>query len=82
MSTACPAVAREVSTACQTGAAPAAPAPISVTAPRPLDRMLVENYGGRPVDRVAEEIERAMDLEHHLGGIGVTYRALDLDAGG
>jgi adenylosuccinate lyase len=30
----------------------------------------------------ADEIERAMDLEHHLGGIGVTYRALDLDAGG
>jgi adenylosuccinate lyase len=30
----------------------------------------------------ADEIERAMDLEHHLGGIAVTYRALDLDAGG
>ncbi len=27
----------------------------------------------------AEEIERAMDLEHHLGGIAVTYRALGLD---
>jgi adenylosuccinate lyase len=25
------------------------------------------------------EIERAMDLEHHLAGIGVTYRALGLD---
>ena len=30
----------------------------------------------------ADEIERAMDLEHHLAGIGVTYRALDLDADG
>ena len=26
----------------------------------------------------ADEIERAMDLEHHLAGIGETYRALDL----
>jgi adenylosuccinate lyase len=26
-----------------------------------------------------EEIERAMDLEHHLAGIGVTYRALGLE---
>ena len=26
-----------------------------------------------------EDIERAMDLDHHLAGIGVTYRALDLD---
>jgi adenylosuccinate lyase len=28
----------------------------------------------------ADEIDRAMDLEHHLAGIGVTYRALGLDA--
>jgi adenylosuccinate lyase len=27
----------------------------------------------------ADEIERAMDLGHHLAGIGVTYRALGLD---
>jgi adenylosuccinate lyase len=27
-----------------------------------------------------EEIERAMDLEHHLGRIGATYRALGLEA--
>jgi len=27
----------------------------------------------------AAEIDRAMDLEHHLAGIGVTYRALGLD---
>ena len=27
------------------------------------------------------EIERAMDLEHHLAGIAVTYRALGLDPG-
>ena len=27
----------------------------------------------------ADEIERAMDLEHHLAGIEVTYRALGLD---
>jgi len=27
----------------------------------------------------AEEIDRAMDLDHHLAGIGVTYRALGLD---
>jgi adenylosuccinate lyase len=26
-----------------------------------------------------DEIERAMDLDHHLAGIGVTYRALGLD---
>jgi adenylosuccinate lyase len=30
----------------------------------------------------ADEIARAMDLEHHLAGIGVTYRALGLDEGG
>src|SRR5919106_367382 len=28
-----------------------------------------------------EELERAMDLDHHLEGIGVTYRALGLDDG-
>ena len=27
----------------------------------------------------AEEIDRAMDLDHHLAGIGVTYRALGLE---
>ncbi len=26
-----------------------------------------------------DEIDRAMDLDHHLAGIGVTYRALELD---
>ena len=30
----------------------------------------------------AQEIANAMDLEHHLAGIGVTYRALGLDEGG
>jgi adenylosuccinate lyase len=30
----------------------------------------------------ADENARAMDLEHHLAGIGVTYRALGLDEGG
>ena len=30
----------------------------------------------------ADEIDRAMDLQHHLAGIGVTYRALGLDEGG
>jgi adenylosuccinate lyase len=29
-----------------------------------------------------DEIDRAMDLRHHLGGIGVTYRALGLDESG
>jgi adenylosuccinate lyase len=29
----------------------------------------------------AEEIARAMDLDHHLAGVEVTYRALGLDAG-
>ena len=29
-----------------------------------------------------EDIERAMDLEHHLAGIDVTYRALGLDTSG
>ena len=28
-----------------------------------------------------DEVARAMDLEHHLAGIGVTYRALGLDEG-
>jgi adenylosuccinate lyase len=28
----------------------------------------------------ATEIDAAMDLDHHLAGIEVTYRALDLDA--
>ena len=27
----------------------------------------------------ADEIERAMDLDHHLAGIAATYRALGLD---
>jgi adenylosuccinate lyase len=27
-----------------------------------------------------EDIEQAMDLDHHLAGIAVTYRALGLDA--
>jgi adenylosuccinate lyase len=27
----------------------------------------------------AEEIDQAMDLEHHLAGISTTYRALGLD---
>jgi adenylosuccinate lyase len=30
----------------------------------------------------ADEIDRAMDLDHHLAGIGVTYRALGLDEAG
>ena len=29
-----------------------------------------------------EEIDRAMDLDHHLAGIGATYRALGLDEAG
>ena len=29
-----------------------------------------------------EDVERAMDLEHHLAGIDVTYRALGLDTSG
>ena len=29
-----------------------------------------------------EELDRAMDLDHHLAGIGVTYRALGLDDAG
>jgi adenylosuccinate lyase len=29
-----------------------------------------------------DEIDRAMDLDHHLAGIGVTYRALGLDEDG
>jgi adenylosuccinate lyase len=27
-----------------------------------------------------DEIERAMDLDHHLAGIDITFRALGLDA--
>jgi adenylosuccinate lyase len=30
----------------------------------------------------ADEVERAMDLDHHLAGIGFTYRALGLDDSG
>jgi adenylosuccinate lyase len=29
-----------------------------------------------------DEVDRAMDLDHHLAGIGVTYRALGLDEAG
>jgi adenylosuccinate lyase len=29
-----------------------------------------------------DEIDAAMDLDHHLAGIAVTYRALGLDSGG
>jgi hypothetical protein len=47
-------------TACQTATAPA-PAPLELTNTRPLDRMLIEKYGGRPADRVAEQIERAIE---------------------
>jgi hypothetical protein len=43
--------------ACQT---PPAPAPVEQINPRPLNRMLIEKYGGRPVDRIAEDIERAI----------------------
>ena len=46
--------------ACQTPPDPAPPAPVEQVAPRLLDRMLIEKYGGRPVDRVAEDIERAI----------------------
>jgi hypothetical protein len=62
-------------TACQTVTAPAAPAPVAVTDPRPFDRALIEKHGGRPVDRVAEEIERMLQagqlpspgcISHHV----------------
>ena len=62
-------------TACQTVTAPAAPAPAAVTDLRPFDRTSIEKYGGRPVDRVAEEIERALQagqlpspdcISHHV----------------
>ena len=46
--------------ACQTATAPPAPAPVERAIPRPFDRTLIERYGGRPVDRVAEEIDRAI----------------------
>jgi len=69
-------------TACQTGAAPAAPAPISVTAPRPLDRMLIENYGGRPVDRVAEEIERAVQGGHLPSSDCIGHHVVEHPEGG
>ncbi len=29
-----------------------------------------------------DEVERAMDLDHHLAGIAATYRALGLDDAG
>jgi hypothetical protein len=47
-------------TACQIEAAPAAPGPVEQTVPRWSDRSLIDRYGGRPVDRIAEEIERAI----------------------
>ena len=61
--------------ACQSVPAPAPPAPLEQIVPRPLDRMLIEKYGGRPVDRVAEDIERAVEdgqlpmpgcISHHV----------------
>ncbi|MET0828375.1 MAG: hypothetical protein ABWY26_02550 [Microbacterium sp.] len=61
--------------ACQTAPAPAAAGQVQPAVPRPFDRTLIENYGGRPVDRVAEEIERAIQtgqlpspdcISHHV----------------
>jgi hypothetical protein len=74
--------------ACQT---PPAPAAVEEIVSRPLDRMLIEKYGGRPVDRVAEDIERAIGdgqlpsqgcishhvVEHPQGG----YHLVCLQAG-
>ena len=45
--------------ACQTTTAPPPPAPVERPIPRPFDRTLIERYGGRPVDRIAEDIDRA-----------------------
>ena len=67
-------------TACQT--APAAPAPAGVTAPRPLDRMLIEKYGGRPVDRVAEEIERAIRGGQLPSPACISHRVMEHPEGG
>ena len=63
-------------TACQTAAAPAAPAQVPARrAPSRSIALLIENYGGRPADRVAEEIERAVQggqlpspdcISHHV----------------
>ncbi len=58
--------------ACQTVAAPEA---VAVIAPQPFDRTQIERYAGRPVDRVAEQIERAIQagqlpspdcISHHV----------------
>jgi adenylosuccinate lyase len=49
------------------------------------DRSFVEalsNSAGIAEWLTAEEIARAMDLEHHLAGIATSYRALGLDDGG
>ncbi|MEU1970262.1 hypothetical protein ABZ477_01245 [Microbacterium sp. NPDC019599] len=44
-------------TACQTGAQPSVQ-PISVPQRGPVDQSRIEEYAGRPADRVAEDIER------------------------
>ena len=69
-------------TACQTAPAPAAPAPVGVTAPRPLDRMLIEKYGGRPADRVAEEIERAIQSGQLPSPDCISHHVMEHPAGG
>ena len=69
-------------TACQTPPAPAAPAPAGATAPRPLDRMLIEKYGGRPVDRAAEEIDRAIRGGQLPSPECISHRVMEHSEGG
>lgn len=69
-------------TACQTATAPAASAPLAVTDPRPFDRTLIEKYGGRPVDRVAEEIERAIRTGQQPSPDCISHHVVEHPEGG
>jgi predicted RNase H-like nuclease len=71
--------------ACQTAAAPAAPAApaqVQPDAPRPFDRTLIEQYGGRPADRVAEEIHRAIQAGQLPSPDCISHHVVDHPEGG
>lgn len=67
-------------TACQTPTAP--PVPVEQADPRPFGGPLIERYGGRPPDRVAEDIERAIQ-DGQLPSPGcISHRAVEHPDGG
>ena len=50
--------------------------------PRPFDRTLIEKFGGRPVDRVAEEIERAIEDGELPSPDCISHRVVEHPDGG